>query len=115
MENKEYSFRGMCANGFGLLAVQCVLNPALIAVVNILFLDVLAITIPLSVILGVLWCILWGGFFVQQPNQSRVMIFFGEYRGTFHKTGFYWCNPFMSRKKNVIAHPQYGHRAYQGQ
>lgn len=27
------------------------------------------------------------------------MIFFGEYRGTFHKTGFYWCNPFMSRKK----------------
>ncbi len=99
MEHKECPFRGMCANGFGLLAVQCVLNPALIAVVNILFLDVLAITIPLSVILGVLWCILWGGFFVQQPNQSRVMIFFGEYRGTFHKTGFYWCNPFMSRKK----------------
>ncbi|MDE6325114.1 MAG: SPFH domain-containing protein [Duncaniella sp.] len=99
MENKEYSFRGMCANGFGLLAVQCVLIPALIAVVNILFLDVLVITIPVSVILGLLWCILWGGFFVQQPNQSRVMIFFGEYRGTFHKTGFYWCNPFMSRKK----------------
>lgn len=89
----------MCANGFGLLAVQCVLIPALIAVVNILFLDVLAITIPVSIILGLLWCILWGGFFVQQPNQSRVMIFFGEYRGTFHKTGFYWCNPFMSRKK----------------
>lgn len=99
MENKEYSFRGMCANGFGLLAVQCVLIPALIAVVNILFLDVLVITVPVSVILGLLWCILWGGFFVQQPNQSRVMIFFGEYRGTFHKTGFYWCNPFMSRKK----------------
>lgn len=99
MENKEYSFRGMCANGFGLLAVQCILIPALIAVVNILFLDVLAITVPVSVILGLLWCILWGGFFVQQPNQSRVMIFFGEYRGTFHKTGFYWCNPFMSRKK----------------
>lgn len=99
MENKEYSFRGMCANGFGLLAVQCVLIPALIAVVNILFLDALVITVPVSVILGLLWCILWGGFFVQQPNQSRVMIFFGEYRGTFHKTGFYWCNPFMSRKK----------------
>ncbi|MDE6496989.1 MAG: SPFH domain-containing protein [Duncaniella sp.] len=99
MENKEYSFRGMCANGFGLLAVQCILIPALIAVVNILFLDVLVITVPVSVILGLLWCILWGGFFVQQPNQSRVMIFFGEYRGTFHKTGFYWCNPFMSRKK----------------
>ncbi|HBI59167.1 MAG: SPFH domain-containing protein [Duncaniella sp.] len=99
MEHKECPFRGMCANGFGLLAVQCVLIPALIAVVNILFLDVLAITIPVSIILGLLWCILWGGFFVQQPNQSRVMIFFGEYRGTFHKTGFYWCNPFMSRKK----------------
>ncbi len=99
MENKEYPFRGMCTNGFGMLVVQCILIPALIVAVNLLLLDVLAVTVPVTILLGLLWCILWGGFFVQQPNQSRVMIFFGEYRGTFHKTGFYWCNPFMSRKK----------------
>lgn len=39
------------------------------------------------------------GFFVVQPNQSRVLIFFGEYRGTVKKNGFYWVNPFYSKKK----------------
>lgn len=27
------------------------------------------------------------------------MIFFGKYKGTCRKTGFFWVNPFMSRKK----------------
>lgn len=39
------------------------------------------------------------GFFVVQPNQSRVLIFFGEYRGTVKKNGFFWVNPFYSKKK----------------
>ncbi|MFG6385718.1 MAG: SPFH domain-containing protein [Muribaculaceae bacterium] len=39
------------------------------------------------------------GFFAQQPNQARVMIYFGVYRGSFSETGFYWVNPFMNRKK----------------
>ncbi|MDE7096229.1 MAG: SPFH domain-containing protein, partial [Muribaculaceae bacterium] len=43
--------------------------------------------------------ILLCGFFVLQPNQSVVMIFFGKYRGTFRNTGFYWVNPFMTKKK----------------
>lgn len=45
------------------------------------------------------WIIILCGFFTQQPNQSRVMIFFGKYRGTFRRTGFFWINPFMSRVK----------------
>ncbi len=39
------------------------------------------------------------GFFVVQPNQSRVLIFFGDYRGTVKKNGFFWVNPFYSKKK----------------
>ncbi len=54
-----------------------------------------AITIP-STILFIILCI---GFFTQQPNQARVMIWFGTYRGTFDKTGFFWINPFMNRRK----------------
>lgn len=27
------------------------------------------------------------------------MIFFGEYRGTFRETGYFWVNPFMTKKK----------------
>lgn len=41
--------------------------------------------------------ILSGGFFTLQPNEARVLVLFGEYRGTIRQTGFHWANPFYSR------------------
>ncbi|HXY34458.1 MAG TPA: SPFH domain-containing protein [Planctomycetaceae bacterium] len=38
------------------------------------------------------------GLFAQQPGMARVMLLFGEYRGTVRETGFFWANPFMVRK-----------------
>lgn len=40
-----------------------------------------------------------GGFMLLEPNEARAMVFFGEYRGTFYETGYWWVNPFMSAKK----------------
>jgi len=34
-----------------------------------------------------------------QPNDARVILLFGEYRGTVSKSGFYWVNPFYSKKR----------------
>ncbi len=53
------------------------------------------------VILGTLLCtiITLIGFFVVAPNTSAVLVFFGKYRGTVRKEGFYWCHPFTSRHK----------------
>lgn len=39
------------------------------------------------------------GFMIIQPNQARVMILFGNYRGSAKNSGFYWVNPFFSKKK----------------
>ncbi len=39
------------------------------------------------------------GYFVQEPNEARVMIFFGKYIGTCRKVGFFWVNPFITRRK----------------
>jgi len=39
------------------------------------------------------------GFIVIQPNQARVLLLFGKYRGTVKTSGFYWVNPFFSKKK----------------
>jgi regulator of protease activity HflC (stomatin/prohibitin superfamily) len=36
------------------------------------------------------------GFFTLQPNEARVLILFGNYRGTARKSGFRWANPFYS-------------------
>ncbi len=39
------------------------------------------------------------GFIMLQPNNSRVLLLFGKYVGTIKKNGFYWVNPFYSKKK----------------
>ena len=39
------------------------------------------------------------GFIMVQPNNSRVLLLFGKYVGTVNKNGFYWVNPFYSKKK----------------
>jgi regulator of protease activity HflC (stomatin/prohibitin superfamily) len=43
--------------------------------------------------------ILFFGFFTLQPNEARVLILFGEYRGTVSKSGFYWANPFYAKSR----------------
>ncbi|MCK0177999.1 SPFH domain-containing protein [Flavobacteriaceae bacterium S0862] len=39
------------------------------------------------------------GFIMVQPNNSRVLLLFGKYVGTVKKNGFYWINPFYTKKK----------------
>ena len=36
------------------------------------------------------------GFFTLQPNEARVLILFGNYRGTVRQVGFFWANPFYA-------------------
>lgn len=37
------------------------------------------------------------GFFTLQPNEARLLVLFGSYKGTVRKSGFHWANPFYSR------------------
>jgi regulator of protease activity HflC (stomatin/prohibitin superfamily) len=39
------------------------------------------------------------GFIMVQPNNSRVLLLFGKYIGTVKKNGFFWVNPFYTKKK----------------
>ncbi len=39
------------------------------------------------------------GFVIVQPNDSRVLILFGKYIGTVRNDGFWWVNPFTTRKQ----------------
>lgn len=40
--------------------------------------------------------ILRRGFFTLQPNEARVLLLFGNYKGTVRTSGFYWGNPFYT-------------------
>jgi regulator of protease activity HflC (stomatin/prohibitin superfamily) len=52
-----------------------------------------------AAVLSVFWLIHLIGFMTQEPNEARVMVFFGKYKGTFRRAGFYWINPFVEKKK----------------
>src|SRR5690606_30473229 len=54
---------------------------------------------PIYTIGIVLAFLLMFGFVMVQPNGSRVLLLFGEYVGTIKKNGFYWVNPFYTKKK----------------
>ncbi|HSL89434.1 MAG TPA: SPFH domain-containing protein [Ignavibacteriaceae bacterium] len=57
--------------------------------------QILWIFIPLFLI-GI---IMLTGLIMVQPNDSRVLIFFGKYIGTVRHSGFWWVNPFTVRKR----------------
>lgn len=48
--------------------------------------------------LALVWLLMLGGFFFINPNGSVVLTLFGAYKGTVRQNGFYWVNPFFSRK-----------------
>ncbi len=98
-ENKEIPFGGMVASGFGML-ILTLLIPVVIVASFILLPEELYWLAGIITALGIIGCIIiLCGFFILQPNQSVVMIFFGKYKGTYRNTGFYWANPFITKKK----------------
>jgi len=54
---------------------------------------------PESLLLLPLLLLIAVGFIMVQPNNSRVLLLFGKYVGTVKKNGFYWVNPFYTKKK----------------
>ncbi len=39
------------------------------------------------------------GFFIVNPNGSKVLVLFGAYKGTVRENGFFWANPFYTKQK----------------
>ena len=60
-------------------------------------------TMPVGIIMGVVLLsaslLASLGFIAIEPNSSRVMMLFGKYVGTAKESGFFWANPFYTKKK----------------
>jgi regulator of protease activity HflC (stomatin/prohibitin superfamily) len=54
-----------------------------------------------SILLLPVCAILLKGFFTLQPNEARVLVLFGEYRGTVRTSGFHWGNPFYTNESQA--------------
>ena len=43
------------------------------------------------------------GFFTLQPNEARVLVLFGNYRGSVRTSGFHWGNPFYTNGPHQVS------------
>ena len=92
MNTKEFDFDGVKISGFlGIFILIALIGSAIALISNGLVL--LGIICMLSTI------VFSPGFIINEPNNARVMIFFGKYEGTLKDTGFFWVNPFYNKKK----------------
>ncbi len=87
-EEKVYS------PGSGYLMLMVVLLLIVVPVLGMIFLKMflLSILIALGLFLSI-------GFLIVNPNESSVLVLFGAYKGTVKTNGFFWVNPFFTRKK----------------
>ncbi len=53
----------------------------------------------LGIVLTTLFSFVPIGFTVINPNGSCVMVLFGAYKGTVRENGFFWVNPFYTKRK----------------
>jgi regulator of protease activity HflC (stomatin/prohibitin superfamily) len=42
------------------------------------------------------------GFFIVNPNDARVLVLFGTYKGSVKSNGFFWANPFLMKKRITL-------------
>ncbi len=92
---KEEVFKKPAPGYFSLfISILLFISPLL----NIVFQDnpfVIAATVIFA-ISGVIGFI---GLIIVNPNEACVLVLFGKYSGTIKDNGFYWVNPFYTKKK----------------
>jgi len=106
MENKEYVFKGTVINGFVMLFITIALFIA--AIVGIVF-GIIQLDesdggsggwlLGGSILLLIADIVCMCSFMQLEPNEAKVLNWFGKYSGTFQQVGFYWVNPFYGQKK----------------
>lgn len=98
METLEKDFKGTKISGFLALFIIIVVLAASIWSFSLGYIPLVFIAVCCMVLcsLAVL------GFMVVEPNEARVMVFFGKYKGTITDNGFLWVNPFYYKKKLTL-------------
>ncbi|MDL2282667.1 SPFH domain-containing protein [Parabacteroides sp. OttesenSCG-928-G06] len=98
MKTSETTFKGMKLSGFSVLIAWFILLAASV------YLIILQQALPViaGIVLMTILCICLCGFMVIEPNNARVMVFFGKYKGTIAENGFMWVNPFYNKKKLTL-------------
>jgi len=77
-------------NGYVMIVIGTV---ALAALIISGIYEIFRLVIPLAICVG----FIGPGFFIINPNSSKVLLLFGAYKGSVKQNGFFWVNPFYKR------------------
>lgn len=69
------------------------LSILLTLLIGVLYLFIIEM-IPLGTLFVVLFILLAKGLIIVSPNNAKVLLLFGEYKGTLNQSGLFWVNPF---------------------
>ena len=115
MENKNFEYAGWKINGFvALILFFAVLGGSIYLIVagaNCESMTWGPVMLVSGIVLALFSLIACKGFMLLEPNEARVLTFFGKYVGSFYNTGFWWVNFLMSAKnislraRNLNAEP----------
>ena len=98
METKEKNFAGFKMSGFAAISLAVLIVVCLLLVGYVVFKDealtVVGVLLSLALIPAVI-----SGLVMVEPNETRVLVFFGKYKGTLSDNGFFWVNPFLSKRR----------------
>lgn len=93
---QEKPFKGLVISGFIMLLLGLALM--FMAGYSFYLIEAKDLTPIVGIVLFLLSIFCISGLFKLEPNEAKVMVFFGVYKGTFQRTGFFWVNPFMTKK-----------------
>lgn len=95
--DKEIKFNGVTINGLLMVFIEFLLLAG--SIVCFCFVQNSELwLIPGFLLLFVFMFFLFG-YILIEPNEASVMLFFGIYKGTIKKNGFFWVNPLYKKKK----------------
>ena len=79
-------------SGYAMLAIFFVL-------IGVMVFGLIQVENPLFALIVPILALILRGFFIVNPNGSKVLVLFGAYKGTVRENGFFWANPFYMRQR----------------
>lgn len=97
METKEKKFDGILISGFAAIVLFLILLGGAVYLFT-----VGKACVPIGIVLVGFALLMCKGFMQIEPNNARVMVFFGKYKGTVKENGFFWVNPFFIKERITL-------------
>lgn len=98
MKTQEKKFEGFKVSGFAAIGIAVLVVACLILIGYVVFKDdamTVVGTLLSLIVIPAATC----GLVMVEPNETRVLVFFGKYKGTLSDNGFFWVNPFYSKRR----------------